>query len=216
MNNQFSIIIPTMWVPDTFETLLSQLINEPIIKEIIIINNKKDKTPNWQSLYHYKVNLINQEKNIYVNPAWNLGVSLASCNNICLLNDDILFNTSIFEMISPQINTASGLIGLNMLGPQSETITLTREESRCWGFGCLMIMHKDNYHIIPNDLRILYGDDYLFAKNKPNTWYINGLANNRVAGTTCCSDYNTSNPDLPEISRMEHEWFHKFTNGVIK
>lgn len=199
-----------MWVPQTFEIQLNELVSKDIIHEIIIINNKKDKTPNWNILASKKIRLIDQENNIYVNPAWNLGVQLAESEFICLLNDDILFNTIIFDAITPIVSShESGLYGLNMFS-ESDKLKLTTATERCWGFGCLMIMKRENYNPIPDNLKILYGDDYLFHMNLPNCWFIDGLGNNRVTATTCCSDYNTQNPDLPRISKEEHEWFYNW------
>lgn len=196
-----------MWVPQSFEVQLTELIQQDVIHEIIIINNKKNKTPDWKILENPKINLIDQEHNIYVNPAWNLGVELAKFDYVCLLNDDILFDTNIFDAILPVLdNDDCGLYGLNMFS-NSDKLKLTRAHERCWGFGCLMIMKKKNYLQIPSELQILYGDDYLFNMCLPDCWYIDGLPNNRVAGVTCCSDYNTSNPNLPKISKEEHEWF---------
>ena len=48
------------------------------------------KTP---QMIHFgaKVQRLEQDNNIFVNPAWNLGVEQAKNENICICNDDVLF-----------------------------------------------------------------------------------------------------------------------------
>jgi hypothetical protein len=42
-------------------------------------------------------------------------------------------------------------------------------ENRRPGFGCIWFIHKNSYQIIPNDMKIWYGDDWIYYKsNKPN------------------------------------------------
>jgi len=215
---KYSVIIPTMWVPSTFKQELIYLINCQFIDEIIIINNRIEDTPIDDLLCHPKIRMINQESNIYVNPAWNLGVSLATNNFICLLNDDILFDTSVFEFLSDKITPDIGIIGLNMMDiihPESH-IHLSTTTQRCWGFGCMMFFHKNSYVNIPYPLKILYGDDFLFYNNiSRGNYLINGLPNNQTVSATCCSDLNTKNPKLPDITRIENEWWKNYEEHCI-
>ena len=78
-----SIIVPAVWGYDPFCNFLLDLVELTVIGEIIIINNNVDKTPKHDVLSHQKVHVYNQKENILVNPAWNLGVSLAKNDKIC-------------------------------------------------------------------------------------------------------------------------------------
>ena len=212
---KYSVIIPTMWVPNTFNIQLMDMCICPEISEIIIINNKVDSTPNYSILSDPKIRMINQESNIYVNPAWNLGVSLATNEFICLLNDDILFDTSVFDFLSDKFSDTIGMFAINMYD-NSSTLHLTRAERVVAGFGCMMFFHKNSYVNIPDQLKILYGDDFLFYNNiSRGNYLINGLHNNQAVSATCCSDLNTKNPKLPEITKIENEWWINYEHNIF-
>jgi hypothetical protein len=128
-----------------------------------------------------KISIVNFSENIYVNPAWNYGVSIAKNNKICLLNDDITFDIALFTKLNNLITKNNGVFGLypgdsNFYQEPNTTKNIDIERqynSRCMGFGCLMFMHKDNWRNIPDALKIFYGDDFIFdyherVLNKPN------------------------------------------------
>ena len=160
-----TVIIPTIWKASTFENQLTQLCNCSYVDEIILINNDRKNTPQYNILNNNKIIHIKFDVNIFVNPAWNLGVSLSKNNNICLLNDDILFDINIFKFMS--FNKNISLCGINMFSDEND-FKLVETNKRILGFGCMMFLRKDKYNEIPNDLLIFYGDDYLFLKKKLN------------------------------------------------
>jgi len=181
MNEKFSVIVPTMWrVAHQFTTFLRPLCDNPLVDEIIIINNDTAKTPK-HGLSNPKINVVNFSQNIYVNPAWNYGVNIAKNKKICLLNDDITFDTNLFTKLNDLITPSNGVFGLypgdsnfQQAPNTTKNIDIARQyNSRCMGFGCLMFLHKDNWRNIPDELKIFYGDDFIFdyhsrALNKPN------------------------------------------------
>ena len=184
----FTVIIPTMWKPDTFEEQLNSLCCSEYVDEIILINNDKFSTPDFNILKHIKILHINPPENLLVNPSWNLGVMLSNNNNICLLNDDILFDINVFKFMSNHKDKS--LCGLSM-DNKDENFRLLEANGRTHGFGCMMFIRKDNYAYIPDELLIYYGDDYLFYMNKFNgnkNYYILGCSNNEVWGKTSSSN----------------------------
>jgi len=66
-----SVVIPTIWKSSVFNDLLLGLCKHSLIEEIIIISNDN---PTFK-IEDEKIKIIQQEQNIGVNPAWNLGVS---------------------------------------------------------------------------------------------------------------------------------------------
>jgi hypothetical protein len=180
----FTVVIPTMWRPNTFEEQLNSLCCSEYVDEIILINNDKNITPSFNILNHKKILHINSPENLVVNPSWNLGVMLSKNNNICLLNDDILFDIDVFKFMSSHKD--KHLCGLSM-NNQDGNFKLVEAEKRITGFGCMMFIKKDSYDFIPNDLIMFFGDDYLFHLNnkKGNKNYnIYGCKNNGVWGIT--------------------------------
>ena len=82
-----SIIIPTMWIPSLFCDAITEYLLSSIIDEIIIIDNNPQSRPLLPT--NEKLIVLTRNINIYVNPAWNWGVSVAKNENIILINDDI-------------------------------------------------------------------------------------------------------------------------------
>lgn len=209
----FTVIIPTMWKPNTFEEQLNSLCCSDYIDEIILINNKKTAKPNFTILNHTKILIVNPPENMIVNPSWNIGVRLSKNNNICLLNDDLLFDINVFSFMSNHKDKI--LCGLSMYS-QDQELNLTQATHRIHGFGCMMFIRKDKYEYIPNSIKLFYGDDYLFEINKikgNQNYFINGCMNNQVWGVTSkdgvyCSDINLLNQidnEYKEIKKVIHE-----------
>ena len=184
----YTVIIPTMWIPHTFLDQLRSLCADPNVSEIIIINNKVESTPNHSILSDPKIRMINQPSNIFVNPAWNLGVSLATNNQICILNDDLLFDTKVFGLITEEVLLSCGLVGINMFDLVPDLrYNIIVDDDHPFGFGCMMFIHKSRYMHIPEQLRVMYGDSYLITRLriKYPLMVVKGLNNNGVVSATC-------------------------------
>jgi glycosyltransferase involved in cell wall biosynthesis len=161
-----SIIIPTLWKSDCiYETIHDFKHNQVKNTELIIIDNAN-------SDYHEEgVVIIKQTENIFVNPAWNLGVSLAKNDIICLLNDDITINLKTLFNNIPHF-PEYGMIGFDAnrnftqtLNQDNEILELEEATGRSLGFGCMIIMPKKYYEPIPPNLKIYFGDDMLYWLN---------------------------------------------------
>jgi len=171
----FSVIMPTMWrKPHITIFLLQELSSSPFVDEIIIINNSKQTLP----INHPKYKILNQEENIYVNPAWNLGVAESKNENIILCNDDILIPKNLLKVMMEVNFKEYGLIGISPESIQYNVDSFAQFENEqnylknCdimnYGFGILMFCHKDNYNPIPDQMKVWCGDSYLFYKNQVN------------------------------------------------
>lgn len=164
-----SFIMPTLWKAREIHRLIEnfkKITNKNV--ELILIDNKnsnfKDNDP--------KITVIKCSKNIFVNPAWNLGVKLAKNEYICLLNDDVYFNfTTVinnFDRIWREYKNI-GIIGYNIdekirseynreLNDDNDILTLTNIDYVPMGFGCCMFMKKDDYVYIDETYKIYWGD----------------------------------------------------------
>jgi hypothetical protein len=160
MDNKFSIIIPTMWRSDLIHEMLPIYDNSKFVGEIIIIDNDPTKTP---PLSHYnKIKYYTKGENIFVNPAWNWGVLLASYK-IILANDDILIE-NIDAILSATLNSPHDIIGVNIKDQDGITSINTIKRFPANSYGCFMYIK--NYMVIPEQLKIWYGDKLLFQHNK--------------------------------------------------
>jgi hypothetical protein len=171
-----SIIIPTLWNSDNILKIIDSFMSYDLkgSSEIIIIDNSNS---NYVSPDETYVKVYKMDNNIFVNPAWNLGVELSKNNHICLLNDDIFIDIHTlldnFKSLVFDPNLEYGMIAVNperfkffkSANNPTDKFTLKRITQRGNGFGMMMILQKQNYEIIPEDFKIYFGDDIL--------WYIN-------------------------------------------
>ena len=166
----YSVIVPTMWrVADQFVEFVGKLCEHKSVNEIIIINNDNSKTPGT-GLDHPKIRMLDFGTNIFVNPAWNIGVETSKNDKLCIVNDDVVFDTNVFDKLQNMLNEDNGVFGLcpgepDFTQPPITTKTIdiipwTGEHT--YGFGCLMFINKKSWVPIPAGLDIYYGDNFIF------------------------------------------------------
>jgi len=169
-DSKFTVVIPTMWRYKPFTNFLTDLVKFHLIDEIIIINNDIKQTPDAPVLHHEKVRMIEFVENIYVNPAWNLGVHESKNKNICILSDDVIFDIKTFYHVQEVLSPTCGVVGICLGDPnhnqppfQTGSIKIKPWEGEpVVGFGCLMFVHKDTWIDIPDDFKVYCGDSWIF------------------------------------------------------
>jgi hypothetical protein len=161
----YSVIALTMWKCKRFEETLRELNNHPLVGEIILIDNSElDIEP----IILNKLIHIKEEKNTYINPAWNKGARLAKYDKLLVLNDDLWFDWNILNVLQTYITEDVGMIGMaeeNFDNPQSN-MGLEPVFHRNGGFACAFFINKKNWIHIPNEMKLWGGDDWLFVKNR--------------------------------------------------
>jgi glycosyltransferase involved in cell wall biosynthesis len=169
-DEKFSIVVPTMWKYAPFVEFLKDLVKFPLVDEIIIINNDQENTPVDDIFEHEKIKLVSFGRNIYVNPAWNFGVGVSRNNKICILNDDVIFDVKLFYRINEMDLSSTGVIGISPGNAEHRQPPFVNgsinivpwQGENTLGFGCLMFIHKDWWIDIPTELKIYYGDNWIF------------------------------------------------------
>lgn len=177
--NKFSIVIPTLWKSNRIHKLLDDLIKCDDVDEIIIIDNNKGYYNHYDRILD-KVNLIQMDDNIYVNPAWNLGVSLSKNYYVALINDDINFNTDIFKFLNPYKLNKFGIIGSDPSNYNTNIFNpvINKEDKRNvqrFGWGCFIAFDKKYWIDVPDNIKLWYGDDFIRIFNKAPISYITGF-----------------------------------------
>jgi hypothetical protein len=168
---KFSVIIPTMWCSNLILKLLDVLNDNHMVGEVILIDNDSSKRPP-QITPTSKLRIIEQEQNIYVNPAWNLGVELSNYENICISNDDLVWDVNCLPYIKENLHLGIiGQDGKNYYG--GGEYSLQKIDKRGWGWGCLLFIDKINWKPIPSTLKVAYGDDWLLRE--VGGWMITGI-----------------------------------------
>jgi GT2 family glycosyltransferase len=203
---KYSIIIPTMWYSNYLKDMLTIYNRSNNIHEIILIDNNKHKR--FEYIESPKIKLLEQEQNIYVNPAWNLGVSMAESDNIIIINDDILIDENDLEKLLIKVNET--LKEKMVIGPHEYCF-----DNRClnhevfidntikkftYGWGTFMIMKKESYVKIPEDILIFFGDNIQHNNNEP--YRFNGVRINTPMSTTLNADINLYNLGLDDHNKI--------------
>ena len=157
----FSVIIPTMWRSNTTIELLNRLENSEYVGQIIIIDNAPSLKPDLSQ--YNKIKYLTKGENIYVNPAWNWGVSESNNELLCICNDDILFNVdNAFKYVSDNQDYL-GVMGTNLF-------SINTNVDKNWvipghhierGWGVLMFTKKSRWINIPDSLKIFFGDNWI-------------------------------------------------------
>jgi glycosyltransferase involved in cell wall biosynthesis len=214
-----TFIIPTLWksdrIKDTIESIKSS--NRQDVELIIIDNTNSDFKDN-----DARITVIKVKNNIFVNPAWNIGATLARNKYICLLNDDISLNINCLlnnfeELVKSDLDF--GMIGLykkninvDVYNSDFDKLQLIELDNRPYGFGCMMILKKENYVLIPDVFKVFFGDDYLYFYNKDihhrKIYWIEGL---KTPGQISV----TSKSFEPDHMQQEYKFWDQEINTLI-
>jgi hypothetical protein len=226
----YSIIIPTMWMSnlDKFLIQLGMLNSYNRISEILIIDNNINNLSVDRDLIKNifsKVHIFPMSKNIYVNPAWNFGVNRSKEEYIVLLNDDLFTTPSIdflLELHYRHTHKDIGVFGMNetcypaWYNDVQNNIPLPIESNVCiepsdgyaLGWGCMIIMHRDKWVKIPEEIKIWFGDNFIannFTKNKHPIYAYHNVV---------CSDWSqtVSELDINDILEKDRINYNRIIN----
>lgn len=214
-----TVVVPTMWRYSPFLDFVKYILKVDVVTECIIINNDNTRTPTHPVLTDPKVKLVDFGKNIFVNPAWNYGVQHSSNNIVCILNDDLIFDLKLFykmaEFVTPEMGVVGKLAGDVTLGQTPLTNGEINIEpfvgQNCQGFGELMFIHKDRWHTIPPELRIGFGEVYVFEKLL-YTGFQNFMITNLFqyhAGSTTMKEITRKDADAVYVQESADYEMHK-------
>jgi hypothetical protein len=203
LNKKFSVIIPTLWKSHRTTKLLSDLSSFDGVGEIILIDNSNTE---HDIISNDKIKVYKQKENIFVNPAWNLGVKLSTCDYIALCNDDINFSFNIFEYLLPIIDN------YGVIGQSAKAYTLKNNDKpdikkckkRPHGWGCLIFLPKIKWINIPEELKINCGDEFLFKNVNGGAFTIENFNISTEMSTT-----TSSSQDLIDIQYRDIDLYDK-------
>lgn len=169
-----TVIIPTLLKSNLREFLitLTGLSNCSLVKEILIFDNTLGGFKPIPELT--KIKVVNKE-NKYVNPAWNMGVSQCKTDYYLLLNDDVILDEAVlYECVNalvacPEYDLLYIDVGLE--SPESYFINVPKHnefvkviDCLLMSHGCFMMGRTNKYIPIPEDLKIFWGDYWLFER----------------------------------------------------
>lgn len=200
----FSVIIPTLWRPATFLNLLEALQSSDHVQEVIVIDNARSFRPSLQEMN--KVKLIDHGTNLFVNPSWNLGVTLAQSSAICICNDDILFAENLLGIMRQK--RLRRVIGLH---PSSYSSSADRA-SNPWleegeyipqNWGSMLFLDKQQYVPIPDAMKIWWGDAWLAQEMGP-ALSVHTAIQTKHSESASSPEFRTGKDTDTEL------WFHSY------
>ena len=199
----YSVIIPTLWKSDKTINLIKSFSKNNNVSEIILIDNDpKNSLVTNQSIDKLKVFSFNE--NQYVNPSWNFGVEKSTSEYIILANDDIILDTNLLNNIEITEKTIFGIHESCYSLKENQNVTTENAEAITYGFGCLMMFQKKYYIKIPNELKIWFGDNFLFKTFK-NRKYIKGIKIETIMSST------SERQEFKKIIRRDGEFHNRFS-----
>ena len=212
--DKYSIIIPTLWRSHRTAKLINDLQDSEFVDEIIVIDNKSIETG---TQINGKVKTVSFGKNIYVNPAWNVGVAMAKNECIALCNDDINFNTNIFGVITEPVLSDMGIIGMGA-GNYTDSID---EDTPPYidvyvpgindlGWGCLILLKKSNWIDIPNEIKIWYGDNFIKDINPAPIGCLRNFKIESEMSTTSKSN------EWEQVIQSDYQYYSSYLNQKKK
>ena len=174
-----TVIIPTLQKnKNILDNLVRECVSDNLVQEIIIIDNSK----RGYSFNSEKVRVIVPDVDLYVNPAWNLGVKEAKTEYFALLNDDIFMPQNLIKQVIGFLksNSNAGVIGVGEESvinkkptgydtyPEDSLIKFVPVKKNNTHWGCAIFGQKSTYKPIPEDIKIWFGDDYYIYENLRN------------------------------------------------
>jgi hypothetical protein len=222
-----SIVIPTLWKGELIHETVSSFLSYENKQgsEIIIIDNANSDYVSPNPEY---IKVIKMKENIFVNPAWNLGVSLAKNQHVCLLNDDIYVNVktwldNFYTLVyKPKLNY--GIIALNAenfkfykeSNADTDKYELEELTVKGVGFGMMMTVQKHRYYPIPECFRVYFGDDYIWYVVqdllKLKSYYLKDM---KLKGDFSVTSKEYENTFLQEEEKFWHPEVDKITKQYL-
>lgn len=143
--------------------------------EIILVDNASTEDIGGIVFSHRDLNILHlkQKRNIGVNASWNLGILYAKGDLISVLNNDIIITKFFFEYIE-ELMKSHPKVGICVPNTvKDKTLVLSAEsypyiktnplgKREGWAFTIRTALAKDHYPI-PKELKMYFGDDYLFG-----------------------------------------------------
>ena len=212
-----TVIIPTMLLTkhEIFEYTLIQLEQSECVKKIIIIDNTENNNFKNEYTITSKIEVIEPVGNIFVNPAWNLGIEKTESKYYLLLNDDIILNTQILNNCINILETTadSALITVNTennlkikkFEKINKNIEKQKVEFKNIGDerqGWFIFGRKSLWVEIPDEIKLLYGDDFIYQYHKL-MGYNNYIVTNNTLSHFCSSSWQHKS-----MTKIKHPYYY--------
>lgn len=222
------IVIPTLVLSDseTFNYSLVEASNSPVVNKIFVIDNSGT---NLFSSTLNKVETISLDKNIYVNPAWNLGVSLSNTDNVLIMNDDIACRKENYDYIDDLLMSQEcGLCSINSVDincledyTNNKFIKSKVQSNEKFGnpdnnkTGWFFALKRKLWKNIPAPIKIIYGDDLIFMRVRKLGYSTKNITNLSIGHLASKTINQVMDQILTQVNRDIAE-YHNFKTFYLE
>lgn len=235
------IVIPTMVHCDVegLKYSITQAMSSENVSRIIIIDNSGESKFSEELDFHPNIDgrekliVRTMEKNIFVNPAWNLGVSLCSSPNVLIMNDDIFCHKKVYHQVNLVMdqfnvgicsvttkgcyNTVDYLKYIDDFEDSIKTIG-TFEHPDKKKSGWFFCVKKTIWKDIPSELKIFYGDDLIFQRTKHLGYESKNITSCTIGhmGSGTVMKSNALRPTIHKVLREEHAPYQRHRKKYVE
>jgi len=226
-----SIVIPTMMEVnrDIFYYTIKQATKSDIVDRIIIIDNSTHRFSREIPLKSTKIIVRSMTKNIFVNPSWNIGVSLSTSDNVLIMNDDILCHKEVYRQVNEVMRYENmGLCSvttkncnnvkeyLKNIDDFNERISTkeTFDNQNNNKTGWFFCVKKNLWRDIPEKLLIFYGDDLIYDRVR-HMKYLTKNISSCIIGHAGSQTVN-KNVNIQNILIEEHRVYQKEKDDYLR
>ena len=205
------IVIPTLWKSPHIHEMLRKYDEHDLVSVIHIMDNAKEfhtHYPNRLPLTKWRVYQPEVYNDWVVNEAWNIGVRKCSDQSVvAILNDDILFDTDVFDFIIRNYEK------IGVLGMHKDNYTTTEKDYKIidiphqdYGWGCVIFFYKWDWVEIPKELKLFYGDTWQFHMNPIPCKSLSGVPM-KGSNISATSAHHELIPTLTGLYKKDMEWW---------
>lgn len=231
---KIDVIIPTILnvAPEVFAWSLMELRACESVNRIIVIDNTEAQQ--FSTTFPHiiaacpSIEVVNGfEKGFLVNDAWNFGVELSKSTIVqaplwCLINDDVMISKEIMNLAAKHFNTQQKLTLVTI--ETKNGVTIEKYEEDCRNIqrarfeaakerqGWIMIGRKHQWVQIPKELRLFYGDDWIYKRSREigNIAILKGAYCSHFQSSSVNKNINRLKPIMNEDAKIWAEKYHNW------
>lgn len=227
-----SIVMPTMMRvdKDIIYYSIKHAIDSEVVDRITVIDNSTGGFSKTILIKSNKLIVRTMEKNICVNPAWNIGVSLSTSENVLIMNDDILCHKEVYR----QVNEVMGYENMGLCSVQTnnsrsiqsylkniddfdtkisieDTFDKSQLNNKTGWFFCVK---KKLWKDIPKKLLFFYGDDLIYDRMRNMKYLTKNISSCKVGHIG--SHTVNKNKNIKDIIVKEHQIYKRVKSDYIR
>lgn len=218
------VIIPTLMKIDIapLRYSLGEICSNAQINKVVIIDNSGDGQFSKKIDFDdKKIEVCELNANIYVNPAWNLGVSKCESENILIMNDDIFCSSQVISQVSEVMQDKDvGICSVDTINCKKTEDYVSHikyhnllDTNNVFGnsdnnkTGWFFCMRKKDWKPIPEDMKLWYGDDLIYRRIRKLGYSTKNITSSKIGHLVSATLH--SMPDFHQIIATDGMLYHK-------